>query len=104
MDEGPEAGVGLGIRDFPRKPSKDHAHENNSHAPYICFSGVVWIVAEDLWCEIGITTNDTSRWGVGLARVMEDSCGAKVDKFDDIVSGHDTVVKFEISVGQPQFV
>jgi hypothetical protein len=41
---------------------------------------------------------------VGLAGVVEDGCGAKVDELDDVLRGHDTVVEFEVAVGEPHFV
>ena len=31
---------------------------------------------------------------------MKDSGGAKVDEFDDVVCCHDTVIKFEVTMGE----
>lgn len=38
------------------------------------------------------------------ARVSKDDCGAKVDEFDDIATGEDAIVEFEIAMGEARGV
>ena len=41
---------------------------------------------------------------LNFARIVEDSGGAKVDEFDGIVRGHDTVVEFEVMMHEAHLV
>jgi hypothetical protein len=104
-DEGFEARIRLWVWDFPRKTTKDHAKKYDGDRPYIGLPRIVWLVIEDLGGKIWIASYDASCWSMSFtARVMEYGCSAKVDELDDVLLGHDTVVKFEVPVCESHFV
>lgn len=104
VNKGLEGRIGFWIGDFPWEPSEDHTHENNGYAPNIRLPRVIRLTVENLRGEVGITANHTSSWSVGFTRIMKNGSSAKIDELDDIVWGHDAIIKLEVTVGQAHFV
>lgn len=104
VDEGFEAGISLGVGDLPGKPPENHAQEDDGDTPNISLPRIIGLLAKDLWSEVGIATDDASRWCMRLARIVEDSGSAEIDELHDIVRCHDAVVEFKVTVGKTHFV
>jgi len=104
VNKGLEAVIGFRIGNLPWKPSEDHAHENDGYAPNISLSGVIRLVVENLRCEVGITANDTGGRSMRFARVMKNGSSAEINELDNIVWGHDAIIKLEVAVGKAHFV
>lgn len=100
IDKSLEAGIILVVRDLPGKPPKYHAQKNDGDTPDIRFPRIIGFLGEDLWSEVGITADDTRRWCKRLAGIMEDGGSTKVNKFDDIVGRHNTVIELEVTMGE----
>ena len=99
-----EAWIGLGVWNFPREATQNHAKENDGETPDISLARVVCFSVQNLWCEIRVATDYAGSRSVGLARIVEDGRCAKVDKLDDVIRGHDAVIEFEVAVSEAHLV
>lgn len=104
MDKATEIDVRFGLWNLPRKATQCHAKEYHSNPPHIRLLRVVWLTAEDFWCQIRIRANNTSGLCWSFARVMEHGCRAKIDELDNIFFRHNTIVQLEITMGQSHAV
>jgi hypothetical protein len=98
IDEGSETGVSLGVRDLPREPAKDHAHENDGNTPNVSLPRVIVLLGDNFWGQVRVGTNYSRRPLTSLSWVVEDSGRAEVDELDDIICSHDAIVEFEITM------
>lgn len=55
-------------------------------------------------CRLGDTGSVGDRATHVGARICKDDCGAKVDEFDNIATGKDAVVEFEVAMGETEGV
>ncbi len=99
-----EAWIGLGVWNFPREATQNHAKENDGETPDISLARVVCFSIQNLWGEIRVATDYTGSRSVGLARIVEDGRCAKVDKLDDVIRGHDAVIEFEVAMSEAHLV
>ena len=104
VDKGAEAGVRLWVGDLPGEAAEDHADEDDGDAPDVRLAGIVALLGENLGGEVRVRADDAGGLLLGLARIVEDGGGAKVDELDDVVGRHDAVVELEIAVGEPHLV
>lgn len=104
IDKGLKTGIGLGVGDLPGKPPQDHAQEDDGDTPDISLPRIIRLLAEDFRSEVGIATYDPRGWCKGLAGVVEDGGGAKVDELNDIGRRHNAVIKLEITVCETHLV
>jgi hypothetical protein len=104
VHERPKAAIRLRIRYFPRKTAQNHAEEDDGDAPDVSLSRIVRLLAEDLRCQIRITADNASCRGEQFSRILEDGSCSEINQLDDVVVGHDAIIKFEIPMGQAKFV
>lgn len=104
VNECPKTGICLGVRDLPGKPPQNHAQEDDGYAPDISLPRIIRFLAKDLRSKVWVTANDTSCRGMSLAWVVENSRSAKVDELDDVIRGHDAIVKLEVAVSEAHLV
>jgi len=98
IDKSLEAGIILGIGDLPGKPPEDHAQEDDSDTPHIRLPRIIRLLGENLWGEVGVTTNNTRGRCKRFPRIMEDSGSTEIDKLNDVIGRHDTIIELEITV------
>jgi hypothetical protein len=104
VNKGPKAEIGFRIGNFPWEPSEDHTHENDGYAPNIRLPRVIRLTAENFRREVGVTADHTSGWSVGFTGIMKNGSSTEINELDDVVWGHDAIIKLEVTVGKAHFV
>jgi hypothetical protein len=104
VHERPKAGVRFRIRNFPRKTTKNHAEKDDGDAPDISLSRIVRLLIEDLRCKIRIAADNASYRGEQFSGILKDGSCSEINQLDDVVVGHDAIIKFEIPMGQAELV
>jgi hypothetical protein len=93
VKKGPETRVGFRIGNLPWEPSEDHAHENDGDAPDISLSGVIRLASEDFRGEVWIAADDAGGRSMSFSGIMKYGGRSEINKLDDMIWGHDAVVK-----------
>lgn len=104
VDVEPVRHVRLEVGNLPWESAENHAHEDDGDRPHVGQSGIILVLLQDLWGEVWIRSDDARGGDLMLAGVVEHCGRSKVDQFDNVVARHDTVVQFQIPMGQTHLV